>query len=86
MPIIAVFYGIVIRMFYYDHGPAHFHAEYQGEHGKFDLDGRMVAGTIRSRAALRRIREWASLHRVELSANWDNVRRGVSLDRIEPLE
>jgi hypothetical protein len=31
MPRISVFFGIVIRMFYNDHAPPHFHAEY-GEH------------------------------------------------------
>ena len=36
MPIISLFFGIVIRMFYREHEPAHFHAEHQGQHGKFD--------------------------------------------------
>jgi len=27
MPIISAFFGIVIRMFYREHEPAHFHAE-----------------------------------------------------------
>jgi len=31
MPRISAFFGIVIRMFYNDHSPPHFHAEY-GEH------------------------------------------------------
>lgn len=31
MPVISVFFGIVIRMYYEDHDPAHFHTEYQGE-------------------------------------------------------
>ena len=31
MPEISRFFGIVIRMFYNDHQPPHFHAEY-GEH------------------------------------------------------
>ena len=31
MPLIAEFYGILIRMFYNDHAPPHFHAVY-GEH------------------------------------------------------
>lgn len=51
MPIISTFFGIVIRMFYSDHEPAHFHAEYQGQQGKFDFDGRLIAGDIGSRTA-----------------------------------
>lgn len=86
MPIISVFFGIVIRMFYKEHEPAHFHAEYQGQQGKFDLDGEMIVGNIRSRTVFRLIREWASLHRPELEANWENMKAGRPLERIEPLQ
>jgi hypothetical protein len=30
MPVISTFFGIVIRMYYQDHEPGHFYAEYQG--------------------------------------------------------
>ncbi len=73
-------------MFYKEHEPAHFHAEYHGQLGKFDLDGEMVAGNIQSRTALRLIREWARLHRCEIEANWENMKTGRPLERIEPLE
>lgn len=86
MPIISVFFGIVIRMYYREHEPAHFHAEHQGQHGKFDLSGEMTVGNIRSKTALRLIREWASLHRRELQADWESTKRGRPLERIEPLE
>lgn len=86
MPIISTFFGIVIRMFYQDHSPPHFHAEYQGQQAKFDFSGRLLAGTIGSRTALRLIREWAETHRVELEANWVRMESGAPLERIEPLE
>jgi hypothetical protein len=86
MPTISTFFGIVIRMFYQDHPPPHFHAEYQGQQGKFGFDGAMTEGNIRSRTALRLIREWAELHRAELEANWDRARAKTPLDRIAPLE
>ncbi len=86
MPIISVFFGIIVRMFYREHEPAHFHAEHQGQEGKFDLDGKMTVGNIRSRTALRLIRDWASLHRRELEANWERMKVGRPLDKIEPLE
>lgn len=31
MPEVSRFYGIVIRMFFREHGPPHFHAEYGGQ-------------------------------------------------------
>ena len=86
MPIIAVFFGIVIRMFYKEHEPAHFHAEHQGQQAKFNFNGKVVAGEIQSRTALRLIREWATLHRAELEANWAAMKAGKPLDRIPPLE
>jgi hypothetical protein len=81
-----MFFGIVIRMFYREHEPAHFHAEYQGQQGKFDLEGEMMAGNIYSKTALRLIREWASSHQDDLEANWDRMKAGKPLERIEPLE
>ncbi len=86
MPVISVFFGIIVRMFYREHGPAHFHAEHQGQQATFDLDGQIIAGNIRSRTAVRLIQEWTSLHRAELEQNWENMSRGRPLDRIEPLE
>jgi hypothetical protein len=86
VPIIAVFFGIVIRMFYKEHEPAHFHAEHQGENATFDFGGKIRAGNIPSKRALRLIREWAILHRSELEANWANMKAGKPLDKIPPLE
>ena len=31
MPEVSRFYGIVIRMFFREHGPPHFHVEYSGQ-------------------------------------------------------
>lgn len=86
VPIIAAFFGIVIRMFYREHEPAHFHAEHQGQQAKVDFDGSVVAGHIQSNTALRLIREWALLHRPELEANWASMKAGRALDKIPPLE
>lgn len=86
MPIISTFFGIVIRMFYQDHEPAHFHAEHQGQQARFDLNGRVTAGGIRSKTARRLIAEWALAHRAELEANWARMKAGQALERIAPLE
>lgn len=86
MPVIAVFFGIIIRMFYREHEPKHFHAEYQGQHAKFDFDGVVIVGHITSKTALKLIREWAGLHQSELEANWAKMKAGQALDRIAPLE
>lgn len=86
VPIIAVFFGIVIRMFYKEHEPAHFHAEHQGQQATFDFDGKILAGSIQSKTAVRLIRQWAALHGPELVANWANMKAGTPLNKIPPLE
>src|SRR5208283_1484040 len=51
MPIISAFFGIIIRMFYNEHDPPHFHAEHQGQLAVFSFDGEIARGRIRSRTA-----------------------------------
>jgi hypothetical protein len=85
MPIISAFFGIVIRMFYKEHEPGHFHAEHAGQRAKFDFDGVTIAGEIRSQKARERIRDWAQQHRAELEANWEKMKAGRPLESIKPL-
>ncbi len=82
MPIISVFFGIVIRMYHDDHPPPHFHASYQG----FDAfvaiaSGEVLAGKLPKKAA-RIVRQWALDHHDELMANWD---RGEALLQMEMI-
>jgi hypothetical protein len=86
MPIISAFSGIVIRMFYQDHEPPHFHAEHSGQQAKFDFRGQLIVRTMRSQKALRLIKQWAAIHRVELEGNWVRMKRGQALERVAPLE
>lgn len=51
MPYVSFFFGIIIRMFHDEHNPPHFHAEYQGQRGVFDLDGNLIIGRFKSRTA-----------------------------------
>ena len=78
--------GIVVRMFYREHGVAHFHAEFQGQQATFTLDGEVLAGALESRTARRLIKEWATAHRAELETNWDRAKAGEPLERVAPLD
>jgi len=85
MPEISRFYGIIIRMYFQDHNPPHFHAEYQGMKAEYDirtLD--IIAGNIPKRAHVM-VLEWASLHKEELMNNWQKSIVPTTLDKIEPL-
>jgi hypothetical protein len=85
MPIVSAFSGIVVRMYYHEHGPPHFHAEHGDDRATFAFDGKLLAGRIRSQAAIRKIRRWAGLHTQELEANWARLIASRPLERIEPL-
>ncbi len=80
-----MFFGIIIRMFHQEHNPPHFHAEYQGQRGMFDFDGKMVKGNLKSRRAKKLIEEWATIHQTELWRNWEQAKQMEQIDRIEPL-
>jgi len=71
MPEIARFYGIVVKLFFGDHLPPHFHAVY-GEHvGLFNIDTlEMFEGDLPPRAR-KLVVEWARIHQAELKAMWD---------------
>ena len=86
VPVISTFFGTVVRMFYREHGIPHFHAEYQGQHATFTFDGKILAGTIRSRTARSLIKEWSLARSTELEANWRRGEAGEPLERIAPLK
>lgn len=82
MPIISLFFGIVIRMFHDDHPPPHFHASYQGFEAFVGIaDGEIIHGGLPKKAA-RIVRQWALDHRSELMANWS---RGEALLPMEMI-
>ena len=86
MPEISRFYGIIIRMFYGDHNPPHFHAEYQGQSAEYDIRTlEVIVGKIPNRAnAL--VLEWASIHREELLDFWDKAKVPSEIGKIDPLK
>ena len=85
MPEIRRFLGIVIRMYYRDHAPPHFHAEYGEYEITVEIDTGVVAGKF-PRRALSAVLDWYGLHQRELAENWELARRERPLNRIDPLE
>ncbi len=85
MPIVSAFFGIVIRIYYDDHNPPHLHAEYQGSKALLDFGGNILKGDLRSRTALRLVRDWIDLHVDELRDNWELARAGKEIRQIAPL-
>lgn len=82
MPIISSFYGILIRMYFADHAPPHFHASYQGHEALVRIaDGSILEGSLPNKARAI-VSDWAAAHRAELETNWQ---RGVDLLPMEQI-
>lgn len=72
-------------MFYNDHNPPHFHAEYQDFEATIEIESGIIKGQI-PRRALKLIFEWMDLHKEELLLNWEKIEQRKSLEKIEPLK
>lgn len=74
MPIISMFYGIIIRMYLLDnkhHHIPHIHAKYADCEASLSIiDGEILAGQL-PRKQLRLVQAWIELRRDELLADWD---------------
>lgn len=86
MPELSRFYGIIIRMFYNDHNPPHFHVIYQDDEALIDIRTLDILEGKLPKRALQLVVEWAIEHREELSRNWERAVNHDILDKIEPLD
>lgn len=70
MPVICRFYGIIIKMYFNDHLPPHFHAMYGEYNGVFDLlTLEMIEGDMPVRSE-KLVKEWAEKYKEELMQMW----------------
>ena len=84
MPEISRFFGIVIKMFFDDHNPPHFHAEYGGDLALIDIRTLAVfSGRLPPRVTGFVI-EWATLHQKEFSRTGIERARGRNFRRSRP--
>ncbi len=86
MPEISRFFGIVIRMYYNDHWPSHFHASYGDQEALIEIDTLAVYRGSLPRRAMALVLEWAMLHREQLRHDWELARSGQTPEPVEPLE
>jgi Domain of unknown function (DUF4160) len=86
MPRVSTFFGIVIYMYYNDHLPPHFHAEYGEHEAIYEIDTLNVTRGDLPRRAHALVLEWATLHRNELRDDWERARKEKPLVEIEGLE
>jgi hypothetical protein len=86
MPEVSRFFGIVIRMYFDEHNPPHFHALYAGNEAQVGINPIVILeGKLPNRAASM-VLEWAALHQQDLMHNWHRLRNDQPTERIDPLE
>ena len=72
-------------MYYEDHNPPHFHAEYAGYRCLVDIqEGCVIKGFLPSRQ-LKLVLAWNELHKDELMQNWELAKDARKLMSIQPL-
>lgn len=86
MPEISRFFGIIIRMFFDEYNPPHFHAEYSGNKALFDFQGNVLRGSLGSKTATKLVRDWIDIRTGELFEDWELAQRHQPLKEIPPLD
>ena len=89
MAVIAMFYGIIISMYYLDnkrHHSPHIHVKYQENEAVISIpDGSLLEGDIPTNK-MKLVLAWIEIHQDELMADWDLAISGETIFRIEPLK
>ena len=88
MPIISMFYGIIIRLYVIDnlhHALPHLHANYGEFEASIGIDEGMILAGQLPRKQLRLVQAWIELHRDELLADWELASSGEQPYKIAPL-
>ena len=86
MPEVSRFYGIMIRFYYRDHPPIHFHAMYGEHEALVEIDTGTIHQGYLPGTALDLVDRWRLLHLQELQNNWSRARQQLPLLPIAPLE
>ncbi len=86
MPEICRFFGIVIKMYFDDHPPPHFHAEYDEYKAVFEAHTLVAVGGYLPPRVMGMVVEWASEHREELLDLWQRAASRQPLHKLPPLK
>ncbi len=88
MPVISMFYGIIISMYFIDdrrHKRPHIHAKYQDQEAVIAIpEGDLLEGSLPP-GKMRLVLAWVEIHRDELVADWQLAASGQNPFKIEPL-
>lgn len=88
MAVIAMFYGIIVSMYYFDHRQhhvPHVHVKYQDQEIVLSIpNGKVLDGKIKP-GKLKLVQAWIEIHQDELMADWMLASQGEVIFKIDPL-
>jgi len=89
MPVISMFYGLLVSMYFIDskrHRLPHIHVRYQNDEAVFSIpDGRLLEGRLPT-GKTKLLLAWIEIHQEELMANWALAINGQPIFKINPLK
>ena len=89
MAIIAMFYGIIVSMYYLDnkrHHSPHIHVKYQEQEVVLSIpDGEVLGGSLKPNK-MKLVQAWVEIHKDELMADWELASKGETVFKIDPLK
>ena len=86
MPEISRFYGIRITIYFDDHPPSHFHAEYGEHEAVFSItDGKMTNGKL-PKTAKKLVTKWYELQKENIFKAWEQIQNDEVFDKVPPLD
>ena len=89
MPVISMFYGLIIAMYYLDtkqHKLPHIHVRYGELEAVYKIpDGELIEGQLTANKE-KLIKAWIEIHKEDLMANWQLAVTGNAVFKIDPLK
>jgi hypothetical protein len=89
MAIIAMFYGIIVSMYFFDrrrHHVPHIHVKYQDQEAVISIPGgELLEGEMKPNK-MKLVQAWIEIHQDELMADWELATKGEGIFKIEPLK
>ena len=88
MPVISMFYGIIILMYSFDNRKHHLpqiHAQYAEQGAIISIDNGGILDGDLPRSKMKLVQAWIEIHKDELLADWKLAVEGQRLFKIEPL-
>ena len=89
MPIILIFFGIILCMFFNDnkkHHLPHIHASFGDDDAIFSIEEGEIPEGMLPKNKVKLVQAWIEIHKEDLMANWRPAVSGQNPLPIKPLE